>query len=123
MDDLEQIASNVFEDLTQPSWIGAWNAIPDLNFILTGNRLQVPVKCFCGDPAVSLRFGLFLTYVVSDAGANVSSMAAEFNTSEALLMWYNPGLDWNGSKAIQHAFIPVKGTTINSHSLGFVAIM
>lgn len=111
-DTVELIAGTVFEDLTQASWIGTWNGLPDINFILTGDTFKVPVKCFCGDPSVSLGYGLFLTYPVA-AGSNLSSLASDFNTSEALLVGYNPSVNWNGSKVDQYAFIPVKDTSGN----------
>jgi hypothetical protein len=111
-DTVELIAGTVFEDLTQASWIGTWNGLPDINFILTGDTFKVPVKCFCGDPSVSLGYGLFLTYPVA-AGGNLSSLASDFNTSEALLVGYNPSVNWNGSKVDQYAFIPVTGATFS----------
>lgn len=108
----------MFADLTETNWIGAWNALPDTNFILTGDNFKIPVKCFCGDPNVSLSYGLFLTYVVA-AGArgNLSGLASDFNTSEALLRKYNPSVNWNGSKVDQYAFIPVKGANFTFSQL------
>ncbi|KAG0581639.1 hypothetical protein KC19_4G267900 [Ceratodon purpureus] len=120
-DSIERIANTVFEDLTQTSWIGTWNKLPDINFILSGDTFKIPVKCFCGDPNVSLSYGLFLTYVVvAGAGANLSRLALEFNTSEGLLMGYNPSVNWNGSTVDQYAFIPVKDKSGNypSYSSG-----
>lgn len=102
------IANTVYEDLTQQSWIGTWNALPDLNFIMSGDYLKIPVKCFCGDPSVSMGYGLFLTYVVAaGAGGNLSGLASDFNTSEALLRRFNPSVLWNDSQPEQYAFIPV----------------
>lgn len=110
-DDIESIASSVYQDLTQENWVATWNALADPNFILTGEDLKIPVKCFCGDPSVSLSYGLFVTYtvVVGGGGGNLSRLASEFNTSEALLRSYNPSVNWNGSQTEQYAFIPVQG--------------
>lgn len=73
--------------------------------------MKIPVQCFCGDPRVSLGYGLFLTYVVAASTAgNVSGLASNFNTSEALLRVYNPLVVWNNSQPEQYAFIPVAGT-------------
>ena len=119
---MEFIAGTVFEDLTQTSWIGSWNSVPDTNFILTGDNFSIPVKCFCGDPNVSPSYGLFLTYVIA-AGAegNLTALASDFNASEALLMAYNPSVNWNGSKLDQYAFIPVRGANFqHPHNFYFI---
>lgn len=74
--------------------------------------MKIPVQCFCGDPRVSLGYGLFLTYVVAACTAgNVSGLASNFNTSEALLRVYNPLVVWNNSQPEQYAFIPVADET------------
>jgi len=108
-DDIESITSTAYEDLTQKNWVASWNALADPNFILTGADLKIPVKCFCGDPSVSLSYGLFLTYLVA-GGNKLSSLASEFNITEALLRNYNPSVNWNDSQTEQYAFIPVTGT-------------
>jgi LysM repeat protein len=109
-DDIESITSTVYEDLTQKNWVATWNALADPNFILTGADFKIPVKCFCGNPSVSLSYGLFLTYVLA-GGHNLSSLASEFNTTEALLRNYNPSVNWNDSQTVQYAFIPVSDQT------------
>jgi chitin elicitor receptor kinase 1 len=106
------ISKTIYKDLTKETWIGYWNGIPDLNFIETGTSMKIPVQCFCGDPRVSLVYGLFLTYVVAAGTAgNVSGLASNFNTSEALLRVYNPLVVWNNSQPEQYAFIPVADET------------
>ncbi|XP_024375990.1 chitin elicitor receptor kinase 1-like isoform X1 [Physcomitrium patens] len=106
------ISKKIYEDLTKETWIGYWNGIPNLNFIETGTSMKIPVQCFCGDPRVSLGYGLFLTYVVAACTAgNVSGLASNFNTSEALLRVYNPLVVWNNSQPEQYAFIPVADET------------
>lgn len=108
-DDIESISTTVYEDLTQKNWVVSWNAIAEPNFILTDSILKVPVRCFCGDPLVSLSYGLFATYVVV-AGDNPSTVATTFNTTEAVVMRYNPSVNWNSSSSTaQYAFIPVTG--------------
>lgn len=110
-DDIEWITSTIYEDLTQKDWVATWNAINEPSFILTDSILKIPVRCSCGDPLVSLSYGLFATYVV-EAGDNPSTVAANFNTTEAVVTRYNPSVNWNSSSSTaQYAFIPVTDNT------------
>lgn len=118
-DDIESISSTVYEDLTQKNWVVSWNAIAEPNFILTDSVLKIPVRCFCGDPLVSLSYGLFATYVVV-AGDNPSTVASNFNTTEAVVMRYNPSVNWNSSSSTaQYAFIPVTDKTSHYPEFSF----
>ncbi len=75
--------------------------------------MAIPVNCSCGNPTVSLEFGLFVTYVVGSGTAdNLTSVAAKFNLTADLVRKYNPGVSWDNPQqnAQQIAFIPVTGT-------------
>lgn len=96
------VATQTFEGLTQPSWIG-----------VSGEYLTIPINCSCGDPLVSTQYGLFLTYVVaSGTGGNLTGLASQYNISADLLKQFNPHVQWDNSQAQQIAFIPVPGNIV-----------
>ncbi|KAH9549582.1 hypothetical protein CY35_10G027700 [Sphagnum magellanicum] len=109
-DTLNSISSQTYEGLTQPAWIASQSGLANPNFINEGALLAIPVNCSCGNPTVSLEFGLFVTYVVGSGTAdNLTSVAAKFNLTADLVRKYNPGVSWDNPQqnAQQIAFIPV----------------
>jgi LysM repeat protein len=109
-DTLNSISTQIYEGLTQPGWIASQSGLANPNFIDEGAFLVIPVNCSCGNPTVSLEFGLFVTYVVGSGTAdNLTSVAAKFNLSPDLVRKYNPGVSWDNPQqnAQQIAFIPV----------------
>ncbi|CAN5954032.1 unnamed protein product, partial [Sphagnum jensenii] len=112
-DTLNSISTQTYKGLTQPGWIASQSGLANPNFIDEGDFLVIPVNCSCGNPTVSLEFGLFVTYVVGSGTAdNLTSVAAKFNLSPDLVRKYNPGVSWDNPQqnAQQIAFIPVTGT-------------
>lgn len=100
-----------FANLTTAAWLRATN--PG-----AARTVNVAVNCSCGDESVSKRYGLFLTYPLSE-GETLASVAEGYGFSSPaqmeLLRRYNPGMDGVSGKGI--VFIPVRGAGLDS---GFV---
>lgn len=77
------------------------NNIPNVNA-----KVNVTVKCFCGDTAISKKYGLFITYPLRSED-NLDSISQNTGLDKQLLQSYNVGRDFsNGSGLV---FIPGKG--------------
>ena len=66
----------------------ATTGLENSNNIYPNQVLSIPVNCSCGDPSVSLDYGLFTTYVVQ-SGDQLASLATNFSVSSDYISKYN----------------------------------
>ncbi|KAI0491411.1 hypothetical protein KFK09_025671 [Dendrobium nobile] len=102
------IATNYYANLTTADWLAATNSYP-ASGIQIGDLINVVINCSCGDPGVSMEYGLFETYPLRP-GETLDSVAAEFNLSsqKSLIQQYNPGKNFNAGTGI--VFVPTRDT-------------
>ncbi|KAL2629729.1 hypothetical protein R1flu_014415 [Riccia fluitans] len=93
-DTITEIAEDLYENLSRNEWISKANPSIKDTTIYEGLRLNIPVNCSCGDPDISLEYGLFVTYPLR-SGDNVSGLAEQFQTDELTIQKYNPSVNWN----------------------------
>lgn len=106
-DTYDKIAGRTYANLTTAQWVAQGNnylptRIPDRATI------NVTVNCSCGDPEVSVDYGLFETYPLRE-GESLESVAAGFGLQgkERLLQRYNAGVNFSAGSGV--VFVPVKG--------------
>ena len=106
-DSVESIVYQVYQNLTTVDEVKSTShLIYPGDTIFQNQILNIPVKCFCGDPSVSLAYGLFATYVVQPTD-KLSSLATKFNVSADDISRYNSGANFLVSYST--IFIPTRG--------------
>eukprot|EP00249_Psilotum_nudum_P012896 c24031_g1_i1 orf=105-2123(+) len=106
---VEDIAGERFKGLSRQDWIETATPLNDPGTIFPGFFLKVPVNCSCGDPKVSLKYGLFTTYVVQE-NDTLDIIGDRFNTTPDILRQYNRGTNWGQLTALQDiVFVPFSG--------------
>lgn len=107
-DEASTIATQRYQFLTNVFAMTAANGVQNLDTIYPQNVLKIPVNCSCGDPSVSLQYGLFATYVASD-GDNLATLGKKFNLSGDLLQSFNKDLNLNYLQPYSDViFVPAK---------------
>lgn len=106
-DTYERVARWPYANLTTAQTVAQGNSYPPTR-IPDRAAINVTVKCSCGDPTVSMDYGLFQTYPLR-AGESLESVAAGFGLQgkEELLQRYNPGVNFSARSGI--VFVPAKG--------------
>lgn len=105
------IVNGTYEKLSTESAVAAASNVANVNLINVGDTLNIPVKCYCGDPSVNSSYGLFTTYVVH-SGDQLSALASNFSVDADLITKYNPSI--STLQADQIIFIPARGMTLIS---------
>ncbi|GER56295.1 receptor protein kinase [Striga asiatica] len=98
----QRIAGLVYSNLTTVEMLMRFNSYAP-GSIPAGARVNVTVRCSCGDSRVSKDYGLFVTYPLRP-GESLSGIASGARISERLLQGYNPGVDFGSGSGL--VFIP-----------------
>ncbi|CAA0825161.1 Chitin elicitor receptor kinase 1 [Striga hermonthica] len=98
----QRIAGLIYSNLTTVEMLTRFNSYAP-GSIPAGARLNVTVRCSCGDSHVSKDYGLFVTYPLRP-GESLSGIASWTGLSEKLLQGYNPGVDFGSGSGL--VFIP-----------------
>jgi len=108
-DTIAGIADTSYESLTTVAAISsATTGLENSNTIYPNQVLSIPVNCSCGDPSVSLDYGLFTTYVVQ-SGDQLASLATNFSVSSDYISKYNSNVQVLQPNQI--IYIPTRSTT------------
>lgn len=105
-DTLELIVGGNYQNLTTVAEVSNSSNLDSANRIFPGNTLSIPVRCFCGDPSVNRRYGLFTTYVVQPTD-QLTGVAANFSVPADFLSSYNSDVQVLTPNSI--IFIPSRG--------------
>ncbi|XP_012067148.1 lysM domain-containing GPI-anchored protein 2 isoform X1 [Jatropha curcas] len=104
-DGLDHIARDVFSALVTYEQIAAVNNIPDVNKILVGQELQIPLPCSCDD--VGGEKVVHYGHVV-ESGSSLDLIAQEYGTTMTTLMTLNSITNASSLKAGQVLDVPLK---------------
>lgn len=108
-DNVAAIVDLYYHNLTTVNDVVAASGLdPSSPLIYAGNILNIPVKCYCGDPSVSPAYGLFATYVVQPTD-QLTTLASNFSVSTDTISEFNSGV--NSSRIVPYStiFIPTRG--------------
>ncbi|KAK9677481.1 hypothetical protein RND81_11G145900 [Saponaria officinalis] len=105
-DGLYHIAAQVFSGLVTDQQIQSANGIKDLNLIIIGQDLWIPLPCSCDD--VDGEKVVHYGHVVA-AGSSVDKIASEFGTTPQTLMTVNDIKDPKDLIAGQVLDVPLRG--------------
>lgn len=99
-----EIADKFYSGITTVEMLQRFNSFDATSLPING-RLNVTVKCYCGDPDVSTLYGLFVTYPLrsDDTWGKLQSAT---NVSSTLLQRYNENVNFTTGNLI---FIPGRG--------------
>lgn len=109
-DGLYHIAADVFSQLVLFPQIAAANNISDLNLIVVGENLKIPLPCSCDD--VDGQKVVHYAHVVV-RNSTLPEIAQEFGTDEATLARINDITAQNQLKADQPIDVPLRGIIIS----------
>ncbi|OIW16245.1 hypothetical protein TanjilG_18960 [Lupinus angustifolius] len=99
------IAMKRYSNLTTVEILKRFNSY-DPNHIPVNAKVNVTVKCSCGNSQISKDYGLFITYPLRP-GNNLQELSKETKIDAKLLQSYNPGVNFSQENGI--VFIPGKG--------------
>ncbi|XAR53808.1 Non-specific serine/threonine protein kinase [Bertholletia excelsa] len=120
-DTYKLIAETYYANLTSVEMLQRFNDYDLNNLPDSGGQLNVSVNCSCGKKSAP-NYGLFITYPLRP-DENLSTIAAEFNLSEKVLLEYNSNSTFNSGSGL--VFIPgkagIKRGVIAGISVGGVA--
>ncbi|KAL2316978.1 hypothetical protein Fmac_030854 [Flemingia macrophylla] len=100
-DTYDSIAKETYANLTTVELLMRFNSYG--HDIPANAKINVTVKCFCGNSQVSKDYGLFITYPLRP-GNNLHDIANEAHLDAQLLERYNPGVNFSKESGI--VFIP-----------------
>ncbi|XP_019434083.1 PREDICTED: lysM domain receptor-like kinase 3 [Lupinus angustifolius] len=98
------IAMKRYSNLTTVEILKRFNSY-DPNHIPVNAKVNVTVKCSCGNSQISKDYGLFITYPLRP-GNNLQELSKETKIDAKLLQSYNPGVNFSQENGI--VFIPGK---------------
>ncbi|KAF5481022.1 hypothetical protein F2P56_001717, partial [Juglans regia] len=107
-DTYDTLARQRYANLTTTELLRRYNSYNDNNIPDTNAKLNVTVKCSCGDSSVSKDFGLFVTYPLrpNDTLESVAEGAGLNSSYTTLLQNYNPGVNFSQGSGV--VYIPGK---------------
>lgn len=88
---LQTIADVNYQRLTTTSDIADVSNLAANQHIQALQTITIPVRCFCGDPSVDPKYGLFSTYVVQ-ANDHLASLATKFSVDPDVISNFNAGV-------------------------------
>lgn len=95
-----------YQKLTTVGAVRSASNSGDLSSIYSGQSLTIPVRCYCGDPNVDPKYGLFSTYVVQ-ADDQLTSLSTNFSVDADVISKFNS--DTRNLSPDSIIFIPSKG--------------
>ena len=108
-DNVPMIVDLYYHNLTTVDDVVAASQLdPSTQLIHPGNILNIPVKCFCGDPNVNPAYGLFATYVVQPVD-QITTLASNFSLSNNTIEEFNPGVNSSTLVPYSTIFLATRG--------------
>ncbi|CAA6663271.1 unnamed protein product [Spirodela intermedia] len=104
-DGLYNIATTTYRNLVVYERIAAVNNVTDVNFILEGQELWIPLPCSCD--AVGGLETVHLAHIV-EPGSSVAAIAAQFGTTEKTLLELNNIADPKSLQANKVLDVPLR---------------
>ena len=91
-DDVPDIVENYYHNLTTVEAVCSASSVNcATQYVQAQFILSIPVNCSCGDPTISLDYGLFATYVVQPTD-QLTTIASNFSVNADLISEYNSGV-------------------------------
>ncbi|XP_024388364.1 chitin elicitor receptor kinase 1 [Physcomitrium patens] len=129
-DTAEKVVDVTYQKLTTVGAVRSASNSGDLSSIYSGQSLTIPVRCYCGDPNVDPKYGLFSTYVVQ-ADDQLTSLSTNFSVDADVISKFNSdtrnlspdSIIFIPSKAANGSFPPFSGSSGGGSSRSNVGII